>query len=184
MSEEDKKALYEESLATQKTYEGRLFSTEQMEVRLTDGHRSTREIVRHPGGAAVVAVTDEGKVLLVSQYRIAVDSILAEIPAGKLEEKEDPFVCAKRELAEETGYTATKWQSLGAFYPSPGYLDEKLHLYLATGLVRGTPHPDEGERLFVHEWPFDDVLEKIEANELTDAKTIIGILLAKEYLKR
>jgi len=169
--------LHEETLTRTPTYRGRLFTTETLSVRLHDDSLSTREIIRHPGGAAVVALTDDDRVILVSQYRIAVGAVLLEIPAGKLEPDEDPLGCAQRELAEETGCTARQWRKLGAFFPSPGYLDEALHLYLATDLVAGEAHPDQGEHVVTSTVPFSEVLARIEANEISDAKTIIGILL-------
>lgn len=146
-------------------------------MRLNDGSLAKREVIRHPGGATVLALTADDEVVLVSQYRVAVGSTLTELPAGKLEPGEDPLICAQRELAEETGYTAATWATLGSFYPSPGYLDEELHLFLATDLTPGVAHPDDGEWLSYTLAPFDDVVRRVLANEIRDAKTIMAVLL-------
>lgn len=179
----DAAMLLEETLNITPRYRGRLFSAESLIVRLPDESLANREIIRHPGGAAVVAITADDCILLVSQYRVAVNRVLTEIPAGKLEPGEDPLLCAKRELSEETGYAAASWRSLGMFYPSPGYLDEALYLFLATELTAGEPHPDAGEHLSVTKRPFADVMRAIDEHALPDAKTIIAVLLADRYRK-
>ncbi|MDR0937635.1 MAG: NUDIX hydrolase [Oscillospiraceae bacterium] len=163
-------------------YTGKLLKIRDDEVRLHNGETARREIVEHPGGVAVVAVTDDKKVVCVRQFRYAMKRELLEIPAGKLERGEEPLGAVKRELSEETGYTAKTWRSLGEIFPTPGYCEEILHLYLATDLIKGEAHPDENEFLSVCEFTFYELNEKIMANEISDAKTIVGILIAGRIL--
>ena len=133
------------------------------------------KIVDHPGTAATMIV-DDGSVLLVEQYRPAARRKLMELPAGVLEVGEEPLECAKRELKEETGYTAEKWQSLGKIIPTPGYTTEVLHLYLASNITKGEQRLDEGEDLAVHWIPLAKLEQMIDQGEIADAKTIVAFL--------
>lgn len=146
------------------------------EVTLSNGHVSTREIVVHPGAVAIVALTAEKEIVLVKQYRYAVKDILYELPAGKLEKGEDPVDCAQRELAEETGYSAEKWEKLACFYTAPGFSSEYMHLYLATDLVKKEAQPDPDEIITYAKIPLTKVLQMIETGEIKDGKTVLGIL--------
>ena len=134
------------------------------------------EIVRHPGSAAVVAVTDEGRLLLVNQYREAIGSYVLEIPAGKLEAGEAPEICAARELEEETGKRARSLEKLCEFFVTPGYSDEKIRIFSAMGLERSQTNLDEDEVLSPVEIDFTDALRMIDDGKIEDAKTIAGIL--------
>jgi ADP-ribose pyrophosphatase len=138
--------------------------------------------VEHPGGVAIVPLTENGDVLMVRQYRYCVSDALLEIPAGKLEAGEDPFECAVRELSEETGCRVGRIVPLGAMYTSPGFSRETLYIYLATQLEEGENHPDEDEFLSVVRVPFEEVVDKIMSGEIKDGKTIVGILKAKVFL--
>lgn len=149
-----------------------------------NGNCATREIVEHPGGVGIVALTDEGKVCIVRQYRRPFDEMTLEIPAGKLEWGEDHCSCGVRELSEETGYSAKKFVYLGEFYVTPGFCTEKIHIYLATGLSKGELHTDEDEFVEVYEYSFDELFDMIMSNEIKDAKTVIGIMKAHTYLER
>ena len=140
-------AFYEQTLSSETVFSGRVFTAEKRSVLLPDGRTSSRELIHHSGGAAIVALDDQERVVLVRQYRISYDDIIWEIPAGKLEEGEDPLLAAQRELQEETGYRAKRWQKLAEVYPTPGYCDERIHIYLARDLVAGEAQPDEGEFL-------------------------------------
>ena len=153
-------------------------------VKLTDGHITLREVVHHPGGVCVAAVDDDGTVTIVSQYRYPIGRMLWELPAGKLEPGEDPAPAAARELEEETGITADRWQSLGSMYTSPGISTETLYIYLATGLHRGEPHPDPGEFLEIRSVPLAELVTMVENGEIRDAKTVIGVLRAEKILGR
>jgi len=175
--------FYEKQLTTEQVYEGIVVNVRVDEVELLNGRKSRREVVEHPGGVCVVAVTDENKVLMVRQFRYTMKEELLEIPAGKLEAGEDPFECAVRELSEETGYTAKKWIDLGVIYPSAGVYKEMLYQYLALDLEKGEMHPDENELLSVEEIDMYVLIKKIYANEMKDAKSIIGILKAKMYME-
>lgn len=146
------------------------------EVTLANGHVSTREMVLHPGAVAVVAMTSEKEIILVKQYRYPVKEILYEIPAGKLEKGEVPAHSAQRELEEETGYSAEKWEKLASFYTAPGFSSEYMHLYLATNLVKKEAHPDPDEIITYEKIPLAKVGQMIETGEIKDGKTILGLL--------
>jgi len=175
--------FFEKQLETETVYEGLIVNVKMDVVELQNGKRSRREVVEHPGGVCIVAVTDDRKILMVRQFRYTVKEELLEIPAGKLEIGEDPFDCAIRELSEETGYSAKKWIDLGVIYPSAGVYMERLYQYLALDLQPGEMHPDENELLSVEEIDIDKLIGMINTNELKDAKSIIGILKAKSYLE-
>lgn len=177
-------ALEEIVEKTEPIFNGRVFRVEKLRVTLPDGRESFREIVRHNGGAAVVAVDGELCVYLVRQFRMAAGKVMLEIPAGKLEAGENPADCAARELTEETGLTAKKIVPLTAVYATPGYCSEKLYLYLATDLEQGNPHRDPGEFLNIRKYPMQEVLDMIARGEIEDAKTAVGILLAEKILNK
>jgi len=176
-------SFYEKQIETETVYSGLIVNVKMDIAELQNGKRVRREVVEHPGGVCIVAVTKENKVLLVRQFRYTIKEEMLEIPAGKLERGEDPFECAVRELAEETGYTANEWIDLGVIYPSAGVYSETLHQYLALDLQPGEMHLDENELLSVEEVDIDELVEMILANKIRDAKTIIGVLKAKNYLQ-
>lgn len=178
-------ALYEEkTMKSDKLYEGKILNLRIDTVELPDKKYSKREIVEHPGGVAVIPVTDDNSVILVKQYRKAVERFLYEIPAGKLEINEEPRQTAVRELKEETGYTANKLTYLYEFYTTPGYCNEKIYLFLGEELVEGEAVPDSGEFIESVKIHIDDLLKMIDRGEIIDSKTIIGIYLAKEYFNK
>ena len=150
------------------------------EVTLSNGHISTREMVLHPGAVAIVAITSENEIILVRQYRYPVKEVLYEIPAGKLEEGEEPAGSARRELAEETGYTAGEWRKMSSFYTAPGFCNEYMHLYLATDLVKNEAHPDQDEIIVCEKIPLPKALQMIERGEIKDGKTILAIFWLAE----
>lgn len=168
----------EKTLNSQMVYDGKIVKVYRDNVELADGHKSFREVVRHSGGVVIAAFRDENTILLVKQYRYPIAKTVLELPAGKLEKGEDPFEAAKRELEEETGYCANKWTDLGYINTSPGFSDEKLYLYLAHDLEFTQCHPDDGEIIQAFEYKYEDVLEMIENGEISDAKTICGIMRA------
>ena len=153
-------------------------------VQLSDGSEAFREVVDHSGGVCVLALDDEGKALLVRQFRYPHEKVLREIPAGKLERGEDPFEAAQRELKEETGALAGNWQSLGEIYPTPAYCGEIIRMYLARDLSFGEMALDEGEFLEVERIDLDALVEQVLAGEICDAKTVAAVLKAKLLLGR
>jgi 8-oxo-dGTP pyrophosphatase MutT (NUDIX family) len=159
-------------------YEGRVIKVSVDTVDLPNGTRVPLEIVRHPGGAAVVAIDEQRRVCVLRQYRHAAGGFIHELPAGKLEPDESPAATIRRELIEEAGVTATHWESLGAYFSSPGVFTEVIHLFLATGLAPVPPRPEADEVFEVEWWPLDLAAARARNGELTDAKTIIGILRA------
>jgi len=175
--------FYEKQVETKTVYEGLIVNVRLDVVELQNGNKAKREVVEHPGGVCIVAVTNDNKVLMVRQYRYTMEEEMLEIPAGKLEIGEDPFECAVRELSEETGYTAKKWIDLGVIYPSAGVYREKLFQYLALDLQPGEMHLDENELLSVEEIDINELIDLIMANKLKDAKSMIGILKAKSHLE-
>lgn len=163
-------------------FNGRVFKVKVHDVELPDGKTSKREIVEHHGGVGVIAITPEREVFMVTQYRIAADEMMLEIPAGKLELGEDPYDAGMRELEEETGYSTDKLEFLGQYYATPGYCTEKLSIYLATNLEYKGQHLDPGEFLNVSKIPLDKLYEMVMNNEIRDCKTAIAILKAKAIL--
>ena len=140
-------------------------------------------MVHHPGASAVVAIDEENRIIMEKQFRYALNDYLLEIPAGKLDAGEDPLVCAKRELEEETGIIASEWISLGTIATSPGFCNEVIHLYVAKGLSKGEIHWDEDEYVEVERYTFDELLQRISEEKIKDSKTLSALLLAMPYLK-
>ena len=148
-----------------------------------DGRRHARQIIRHPGAAVVLPVLDDGRVVLIRNYRIAVEQTLVELPAGTLDPGEEPVETARRELAEETGYRARRMEPLAAFYSSPGILDERMHLFLATGLAPGEPDLQGGEQIEPLVVPWREALEMIQSGAIRDAKTLVGLLYYDAFVR-
>ena len=172
--------IFEEKTVSSKiVYEGPVFKVRQHMVE-TCGGMSQRDIVEHSGGAIMVAVTDDGKVLMERQYRKALEQVLYELPAGKADPGEEPEVTAVRELKEETGYTAEEVKHLVSFYPTCGYSNEYLHIYICRGLTKGETSWDDTECMDIMEIDAEELLSMIMSNEIKDSKTIIGILYAKQ----
>ena len=175
---------FEKQIETQTMYRGLIVNVRRDIALMQNGARVNREVVEHPGGVGIVPVTNDNKILMVRQYRYPMEEELLEIPAGKLDRGEAPIECAVRELSEETGCSAGRFVDLGAIYPSPGFCRETLYLYLALDLQQGEMHLDANELLSVEAVGIDELIEKIMANELPDAKTVIGVLKAKKYLEQ
>ncbi len=176
-------AFYEKTLKSEEIYRGSIIRVLRDEVEVQSGHRALREVVEHHGGVGVLALDSQGRVPMVRQYRYPIKQEVMEIPAGKLELGEDPLECAVRELSEETGLSAERFISLGSILPSPGYCAEVLYVYLALDLVPGKAHLDEDEFLDVEYIPLEELHGMVMRGELTDAKTVIAVLKAREYLK-
>ncbi len=168
----------ERVLASHRIYEGRIVNLRVDDVRTPGGLETQREIVEHRGAVALVAIDDSQRVLLVRQYRHAVSRVTTEIPAGTLEPGEDPATCAARELAEETGYSAARLERLGGICPSPGFCTEYIHLFVATGLTRGSARPEADEQIAVQAVPWAEALRQVRAGEIDDAKSVSALLLA------
>ncbi len=159
-------------------HRGRVFNMDRENVSLENGVTLDMDIIRHPGAAAIVPLIDSGRsVILIRQYRHAVGGYIWEIPAGTLEADESPLVCAQRELIEETGYAADRWEKLGEVVPAPGYADERIHLFSADGLRRAEQHLDADEILDVHEIKLERALKMVDGGEIQDAKTLTGLFL-------
>ena len=176
--------IEEKTMKSDKIYEGKILNLRIDTVELPDKKYSKREIVEHSGGVAIVAVTDEGKIILVRQYRKAAEDFLYEIPAGKLEVNEEPKETAIRELREETGYEAEKINYVSEFYTSPGYSNEKVYLFLAENLIKVDSQPEPGEFIDVEIFDIDELMKMINRGEIIDSKTIIGIYFIKDLLKK
>ncbi len=166
--------LEEKTVKVNYIYKGKIVNLRCDEAVLPDGRPCKREMIEHPGGAAVFCV-HEGKVALVRQFRYAYGEALLEIPAGKLEKGEDPMLAAKRELEEETGLEAESLKHLFTLYPTPGYTNEKIYIYEAVNVKKGRQHLDEGEFLNVVYLPVEEAARMVEEGELCDAKTIVAL---------
>lgn len=174
--------LIEKTKERSTAFQGCLLHLDVDTVILPDGKEGVREYIRHPGGVGIVALTEDNEVLLVKQYRYAYSEVVTEIPAGKRDPGEEPLTTGMRELEEETGYRAEHYTSLGCLYPTPGCCDEIVYLYLATGLTQSEAHLDEDEFLDVERCPLDEMVQRVMAGEITDAKTQIAILKTKLLL--
>jgi len=160
-----------------KPFAGRFIRVSLEEHWLPDGRRGAFEIVRHPGGAAVLPVLEDGRVLLIRQFRPAVDTSILELPAGKLEAGEEPLLCAARELEEETGYRAGRLEPLGQMWTAVGFCDELLHLFLARDLSRGEQALEPDEFIETIPLPLDEALALLRRGEIRDGKTQLALLL-------
>lgn len=168
--------LQEETIGSEILYQGVIVTVKKDTVLLENGKQSIREVIMHHGGVGIIALDEQSNVLMVRQFRYPYHQTVLEIPAGKLEPGEDPLECGKRELMEETGYAAESYTDLGVLYPTPGYVDEVIHLYLATGLKRFEQNLDEGEFLEVERYPLAQLVEWVMEGKLFDAKSQIAIL--------
>ena len=176
--------ILETTVESQRVFDGIILHIDHLTNRLPNGSLAKRECARHIGASAVIPVDGDGNAWLVKQYRACVDRVLLEIPAGKLDYKEeDRLKAAKRELREETGLTAGTWTHLTDIFTTPGFSDEKISLYLARDLESGDSHPDDDEFLNLVRLPLDEVVAQIMRGEITDAKTICAALMAADLLK-
>ena len=175
--------ILEKTVDSRPVFNGLILNIEHLTNELPNGKRAPREVARHIGASAVIPVDGEGNVWLVRQFRAPFDQVLLEIPAGKLDAKdEDRLLAAKRELREETGLTAESWVHLMDLYTTPGFTDEKISLYLARELSAGESHPDEDEFLNVVRMPFSELVAMVCRGEVPDGKTALATLLADKIL--
>ena len=181
----DDKNLEEVFLSSEDKFKGVLIKVEHWQVMLPNGQKALREIVRHRGAAAVVPLDDAGNVTLVRQHRIAVGRFTWEIPAGKLDHVgEDMLECARRELEEETGLNAENYRLLTVMDTTPGFCNEQIGIYLATGLSQHQMHLDPDEFLYVRTFPLSEAISMIMSGEIHDSKTIAGLLMAAQLTNR
>lgn len=173
----------EKTVKSEEIFKGSIVHLKVDQVEMPDGSLARREIVGHPGGVGVVALTEDNEVILVKQFRKPLEKVTMEIPAGKLDPGEDHRVCGIRELEEETGLKAKEFTYMGFIYPSAGFTDEVTHVYLATGLYPGEANPDPDEYLDILRMPLDEVVDKIMKNEICDAKTVMGVLKVQYQLQ-
>ena len=173
----------EKTLGRKEIFTGNIIKVESLTVALPDGKEATRDIVLHPGASAVIPLSENGELYMVTQYRKPIEKVSLEIPAGKLDKNEDPKDCARRELKEETGLEAGNIKHLVSLHSTPGFCNEVLHLYVATDLREGEACADEDEFISSQKIPVADLLDRVLHHEITDAKTIVGILLADKILK-
>lgn len=176
--------LEEQVLTEDVAWTGRIFNVDRLQVKLPDGRMAIRDVVRHPGAVAVVALTEEGQICLVRQYRTALGRVTVEIPAGKLAPGEDPLACAERELKEETGFTAQKMAYLTTIATSAGFADELIHIYMATGLKLAESSPDADEFINVDLVDVGELVDAVLDGHIEDAKTVIGALICDAVSRR
>jgi ADP-ribose pyrophosphatase len=179
--------LEEKTLHSEEIFSGKVISLHLQDVELPNGKQSKREIIKHPGAVAILAITNDKKVVMVEQYRKALERTIVEIPAGKLEKGEEPALCARRELEEETGYECESLELLTSFYTSPGFADEIVHVYLATGLTKkeNSAALDEDEFVNLEELTLEEAQQYVQEQKIYDAKTIFAVqyLQLQEALK-
>jgi len=167
--------LREKQQDSRQVYEGHFLKVQSDTVILPDGRQARREYIRHPGAVTILPLFDDGTVLMERQFRYPLDRVFIEFPAGKIDPGEPDLACAKRELLEETGYTATDWQHVCTIHNAIAYSDERLELYLARGLKAGERKLDDGEFLDIYKAPLAELVEQVRRGEITDVKTIIGV---------
>jgi len=174
----------EKTISSERIYEGSILNLRKDEVYVQGNKTSHREIVEHSGGVTIAAVTQDGKMVMVKQFRKAAEKVILEAPAGKRDKGEEPIQTAKRELREETGYTAEHIELLTKFYASVGYSEEIIYIYLCTGLTPGETDFDDNEAIDVIEYDIDVLYDMVQSGEIEDSKTIIAILMARTRLKK
>ncbi len=162
-------------MSSEQLYSGKVLNLYRDTVELPNGRTTELEIIRHPGASAVVPLKEDGRVILIRQFRHAAGGFIYEIPAGKLDPQEDPRDCAARELEEEIGYRAGSLELLTSIWTAPGFTDEVIHIYKGTSLEFGKQNLDQDEILEIVEWPLEDAISKIQDGTIRDAKTIIGL---------
>ena len=176
--------LQEIQVSSETIYDGNVLHVREDMVELPNKNLASRELIRHIGAVCVIPVTDDGKVIVERQFRYPVNRVILEIPAGKLDSAdEDRLEAAKRELREETGMTAEKWTDIGEYLPAPAYSDERITMYLATGLHSGEQDLDDDEFLEVFRVPLKELVDDVMAGKIPDGKTQIAVLKAWEIMK-
>lgn len=178
------KALAECPISEDVAWTGRIFNVDRLRVELPDGRNAVRDVVRHSGAVAIVALTDDGRICLVRQYRTALGRVTVEIPAGKLAPGEDPLECAERELLEETGMTAERMAFLTTIASSAGFCDELIHIYMATGLTFSKSSPDADEFINVDLVEVGELIDAVLDGRIEDAKTVVGALVCDAVSRR
>jgi ADP-ribose diphosphatase len=173
-------------ISSERRYKGRIINLDVDTVDFPDGSTGQLEMIRHPGAAAVVPLLDDPaspdpRVVLLRQFRHAAESFIWEIPAGRLDPGETPEQCAHRELAEETGMRASRLTPLTTFYTTPGFTDERIHLFLASGIEQGAPRREADEFMEVHPKPWSDVIKMIESGAIQDGKTLVALMFAGKF---
>ena len=182
---EDFKNLAEVQTGSEEIFDGVILHVFKDTVQLPNGNPATRELIRHVGAVGVIPVTEDGKVIVERQFRYPLGRVITEIPAGKLDSfSENRLSAAKRELEEETGYTADEWIDMGDYYPTPAYCDERITLYLARGLHQGQRHLDEDEFLNFEAVPLSQLVEDVMEGRITDGKTQVAVLKAARILQK
>jgi ADP-ribose pyrophosphatase len=164
-------------------YEGRVFKLLRENVTLNNGVTVDLDVIHHPGASAMIPMSGDDNVILIKQYRHAIGDFIWEIPAGTLDPDETPLECAKRELIEETGFSANTWQKLGEITPLPGYSNERIHMFLAADLVPAEQDLDKDEMLDVHEVSLGKAVEMIHEGAIQDSKTISGLFMVTNWLR-
>lgn len=175
-------------ISSRRVYTGRVISVDVDQVRFPNGTTGELEMVRHPGASAVVPFLDDPRdsdprIILIRQYRYAANGFVHEIPAGRLDHGESPLECAARELREETGYSASEFIPLTTFYTTPGFTDERIHLFAAMGLTEGESELESDEILDLVDVPISRAIEMIQAGELVDGKSIAGLFFASRFMR-
>lgn len=170
-------SLEEKTIKSEEVFSGKIISLHLKDVELPNGKHSKREIIKHPGAVAILAITDDNKIVMVEQFRKALERTIVEIPAGKLEKGEEPALCARRELEEETGYECASLEWLISFYTSPGFADEIVHLYVAKGLVKKKDPAvlDEDEFVNMEELTLAEAVQYMKDQKIYDAKTVYAV---------
>ena len=182
-TENELKRLAEKKISSEEIFDGVILHVVRDTVELSNGNTTIREVIRHIGAVCVIPVTDDNQVIMERQYRYPLDKVILEIPAGKLDAPdEDRLSAIKRELMEETGYTADEWTEIGDFHPAPAYSDEYITMYLARGLHKGERHLDEDEFLDVAAIPLKELVDAVMNGSISDAKTQVCILKAARIL--
>ena len=160
----------------QEIYRGKIVALHVDTIRQESGRTTIREVVLHPGGVAAIPVLDDGRLLLIRQFRYPIGKYILELPAGKLDSGQSPLDTVKRELEEEAGYRAGEWTHECTFYTTPGICNESIHLFVARNLIQSTQRLEEGEHISLEAYSLDECLQKMAAGEISDGKTILGIL--------